>query len=381
MKILVFLLRWGFPLLLITDLSSELLENNTILNISRVLRFVILIFFVIENIKYFNLLKKFKFFWYFFFFNLIVFIYLLTDEVFLDGFWLYSKTLFWITGVNVLFIYNKKRIFTAYDFLKVIKKVIFVAFLFTILFFFRGALETEYNVASYLVLFMYPILLLSTNGYQKNMLYVVLAALSILITLKRGAILAFALGNLIYYLGLLANNFSFKKMLRGLFVILFLAFTTFYMIENQSSQNAERFSSEEFDLNNSKAGSGRVGMYTGLYEGWLNSDNIFFGHGNRQDFLRYKYNSTYAHSDIFGFLYNYGLFGITLILILYIKLIKFYNKYKKYDKSNANIILSLLVILILINIYSGMFVGSTNPIYFFAILPYLQFRNIKSNSG
>lgn len=372
MKILVFLLRWGFPLLLITDLGSELLKNNTILNISRFLRFFILIFFIAENVKYFRLLKEFEFFRYFSFFNVVVFIYLFTDVNFLGGFWFYSKNLFWILGINVLYIYNKKNIFTAYDFLKVVKKVIVIAFFFTILFFVNGQLETDYNVASYLVLFMYPILLLSTNGYQKNMVYVILSALAILITLKRGAILAFAIGNVIYYFGLLINNFSLKRLFSGLFILLFLGFTTLYMINEQSSQDAERFSSSQFDLNNSKAGSGRVGMYTGLFKGWVNSDNIVFGHGNRQDFFRNRFNGTYAHSDIFGFLYNYGLLGIGLIFVLYIKLIRFFNRYKKYDKNNANVILSLLAILVLINIYSGMFVGSTNPIYFFAILPYLQ---------
>lgn len=373
MKILVFLLRWGFPLLLITDLGSELLKNNAILNVSRFLRFFILIFFIIENVKYFRLLKKFEFFRYFSFFNLVVFLYLFSDVDFVGGFWFYSKNLFWILGINVLFVYNYKGIFTAYDFLKVVKKVIVIAFFFTILFFISGQLETDYNVASYLVLFMYPILLLSTNGYQKNMLYVILSALAILITLKRGAILAFAVGNIIYYFGLLANNFSLKRLFSGLFVLAFLTLATLYTIDEQNSQDAERFSSAQFDLSNSEAGSGRVGMYTSLYNGWINSDNIIFGHGNRQDFFRNRFYGTYAHSDIFGFLYNYGLLGIGLIFMLYIKVIGFFFRYKKYDKNNAYVILSLLAILILINIYSGMFVGSTNPIYFFAILPYLQY--------
>ena len=287
---------------------------------------------------------------------------------------MYSKTLFWTLGINVLFIYDQKRIFTEHDFLKVIKKVILIAFIFTAIFLFNGSMETEYNVASYLVLFMYPILLYNTNGYKKNMIYVLLSALAILITLKRGAILAFILGNFIYYLGLITNDFSVRKILSGLFLLLFLLFTTTYFINNLNSQDTERFSSEQFDLNNSKAGSGRVGMYTSLYEGWLNSDKILFGNGFRADYLRQESNNTFAHSDVFGFLYNFGLLGITLILILYVKLIKFYKTFKKYDRYNANIILSLLFILILINTYSGMFLGSTNPIYFFGLISYLQLK-------
>ena len=168
MKILVFLIRWGFPLLLITDLSSEFFESIFILNISRSLRIIILLFFIVENIRCFKLIKRFYFFWYFFSFNLILFIYLLSDEIFIDGFWLYSKTLFWTLGINVLYLYNSKNIFSFYYFLKVIRKIVFISFAFTLLFYFGGRLESDYNVAAYLVLFMYPFLLLSSKGFTKN---------------------------------------------------------------------------------------------------------------------------------------------------------------------------------------------------------------------
>ena len=84
---------------------------------------------------------------------------------------------------------------------------------------------------------------------------------------------------------------------------------------------------------------------------------------------------TYAHSDIFGFLYNFGLLGISLILLLYFKLIRFFYRIKKKNKQNANLILSLLAVLFLINLYSGMFIGSTNPIYLFSVLAYLNTTN------
>ena len=376
MRLLIFLIKWGFPLLLITDLSSELLENESILDISRSLRIVLLVFFIIENLKYFHLLKKFYFFRYFLLFNLVLFIYLFTDEVFLDGLWIYSKTLFWTSGLNVLYIYNQKKIFTANDFLKIIKKVIFISLFFTVLFYLNGNLENDYNVAAYLVLFMYPFLLLSTKAYKKNMMYVFLSAVSILITLKRGAILGFAISNVIYYLGVLSDTFSVKKLFNGLILLCFIILSPLYLINNQElGQNQDRFESDQFDIKNDNAGSGRIGMYTGLYLDWINSDNIIFGHGNRQDFLRFRTNGVYAHSDIFGFLYNFGLLGISLILLLYFKLIRFYYRIKKKNKQNANIILSLFAILVLINLYSGMLIGSTNPIYFFSILAYLQTTN------
>ncbi|WP_222612247.1 O-antigen ligase family protein [Psychroserpens burtonensis] len=306
-------------------------------------------------------------------FAFVLFLYLFTDRNFFEGFWIYSKMLFWILGINVLYVYGYLNVFTLIDFIDVIKKVVLVAFVFTIMFFITGYIKTDYNVASYLVLFMYPLVLLSTEGYKRNKFFVVLSALAILITLKRGAMIAFALGNLVYYLGNLKNDFSFKKLATGLIIFLALGFTGLYIIENQKDTTEERFSEEQFDPDNEKAGSGRVGMYTRLYEAWYYSDRHFIGFGNQEDSHRHIGRRTHAHSDIFGFLYNHGIIGIALILIFYIKVIKFYFSFRKYDKKNSSIILSLFVILVLVNFYSGMF-KTQDAIYFFALLPYLQLR-------
>ena len=131
------------------------------------------------------------------------------------------------------------------------------------------------------------------------------------------------------------------------------------------SQDSARFESDQFDIYNPKSGSGRVGLYTGLFLAWTNSDNFIFGHGNRQVYLTFTDGNTYAHSDLFGFLYNFGLLGVSLILFLYFKLIRFYYKVKKFNDGDHHIIFSVFVILFLINLYSGMLIGSTNSIYFF----------------
>lgn len=373
MKLLIFFIKWGFPLLLVTDLSSELLDSTFILNISRGLRLVMLVLIIKENILHFNIIKKFKFFKFFLLFAFVLFLYLFTDRDFFEGFWVYSKTLFWILGINVLFVYGYKNAFTIVDFIAVLKKVVFIAFVFTIMFYITGYIKEDYNVASYLVLFMYPLLLLSTDGFKYNKLFVILSALAILITLKRGAMIAFSLGNLVYYLGNLKTDFSLKKLVTGLLIFLALGFAGNYIFESQKSTIDDRFSEDQFDPNNEKAGSGRVGMYTRLYNAWYYSDNHFFGFGNQEDSHRTAGRRTHAHSDIFGFLYNHGIVGIILILILYVKVIKFFFSYRKYDKKNGPIILSLFVILVLVNFYSGMF-RTQDAIYFFALLPYLQLR-------
>jgi O-Antigen ligase len=373
LKLLIFLIKWGFPLLLITDLSSDLFQSTLLLNVSRSLRLIILILIIRENINNYNIIRKFYFFKYFTLFAVILFLYLFTDQDVFEGFWIYSKMLFWILGINVLYVYAFKNLLTLNDFIEVVKKVIVVAFVFTVLYFITGAIKDDYNIAAYLVLFLFPLVLLSTEGYSKNKFFLILSALAILITLKRGAMLAFALGNLVYYFGNLKNDFSFKKLTTGMFVFFVLGFAGLYILESQKDSIADRFSEEQFDPDNKKAGSGRVGAYTDLYESWLYSDNLILGFGNQEDSRRKVGRRIHAHSDIFGFLYNFGLVGIVLIFILYIKIIKFYFSFRKYDKKNSSIILSLFVILILVNFYSGLF-RTTDAIYFFALLPYLQLR-------
>ncbi|MFD2552348.1 O-antigen ligase family protein [Bizionia sediminis] len=358
--------------MLITDLSSELLNSEFLLNISRSLRFIILLLFIRVNIFNFHIIRKFQFSRFFFAFAVILFLYVFTDKDFLEGLWLYSKTLFWILGINVLFVLGYKNKLSFNDFIIVVKKVVFIAFTFTLIFFATGYIKEDYNVASYLVLFMFPIVLQSTLGYRKNKLLITIAALAILITLKRGAILAFVLGNLVYFFGILRIDFSVKKLAAGILLFLVLITSGLFVFNQQKNDIEGRFSEEQFDVSNEQAGSGRIGLYTNLTEAWFYSDNRLFGFGNQEDSRRNR-NRIHAHSDIFGFLYNHGIVGIILILFLYVKILKFYVYYRKYDKKNTPIILALLIILLLVNFYSGMF-RTTDAIYFFALLPYLQLK-------
>lgn len=292
----------------------------------------------------------------------------------MEGVWIYSKILFWTLGINVLFAYDYLGYFTFQDFLKVIKKVTVVAFLLTIHFVVTGFIKQDYNVAAYLVLFIYPILLYSSDKFTKNLPYLVMAAISILITLKRGAIIAFAVSNIIYYLYGVSKTLSIKLLFRGVLIVAVMGIMGFFFYESQKSTIADRFSEEQFDINNDKAGSGRVGMYTRLYEGWLESDSRLLGLGNQADTHRRAFRRTHAHSDIFGFLYNHGIVGIALIFLLYINILRFHHFYKKMDPSNSHIVIISLIVLVLVNLYSGL-LRSTEAFYIFAIFPYLQLKN------
>ncbi|WP_417876768.1 O-antigen ligase family protein [Winogradskyella sediminis] len=373
MKLLVFLIKWGFPLLLVTDLGSEFLSSNFVLNISRVLRILILVLLIKEYVLNFQIIRKFKLHTFFMVFLIVLFLYLFTDRDLFDGFWVYSKILYWVLGVNILFAYGYRGVLTMEDFTKVLKRVIYVAVGFSLIFFITGFIKDDYNVAAYLILFMYPLLLFSSYGYKKNVFFIVLSAFAILITLKRGAMIAFVAGNIVYYLGNLNADFSFKKLFTGLIILLSISFAGLTYFQLQEDEVGERFEEDQFDPSNERAGSGRIGAYTRIYDLWYNSDNKMFGFGNQEDTYRNVGKRTHAHSDIFGFLYNFGIVGILLIIWLYIKVIGFYFYYRKYDRENSVVILSLFAIMVLVNFYSGM-LRTTNVLYFFSVFPYLQLR-------
>ena len=377
MRILITLIKFGFPILLITDFSSNIFGSTTLLNISRTIRLFVLILFIIENIKYYSIIKKFYFFKVFSFFAVVLFLYIFTDRNFVEGVWMYLKLLFWVLGANVFFAYAYLGVFVFKDFLKVVKTVSIIAFIFTLYFYFSGFIKDDYNVAAYLVLSFYPIILYSSESFIKNRMFLLICMISVFITIKRGAVIAFSIGTLLYYLGALYSSFSMKKLFFGILMLSVFAFSAFYFAEQQSDRLDDRLSAEQFDVNNERAGSGRVGAYTRLFNGWYNSDNLVFGFGNQEDSHRHKgTRRTHAHSDIFGFLYNFGIIGIVLILLIYRKIILFHMIYRKLKGVNRLMVLVILTTLILVNTYSGLFY-ITETIYLFSLFPYLQIEGMK----
>jgi len=374
MRLLVFLIKWGLPLLVVMDLGTTIFANPSLLNISRGVRMFILLLFIIENIRHIKIIRKFHFAKFLFFFALIHFLYIFTDPIFTEAIWQFAKILFWILGLNVLFVYGYKNKLTLYDFEKVIKRIAVIAFLFTGVYYVTGLLETDYNAAAYLGVFIYPFLLYTSNNFKKNIFYILLVAITVMVTIKRGAVLAFLATNVIFYFWSLLTQFNIKKFMLGLTFLAVISFVGIYFIMKQVDRVEDRFSEEQLDINNPKAGSGRVGLYTSLFTEWIQSDNVIFGFGNQADSHRHgSWRRTHAHSDIFGYMYNFGLVGILLIILFYIKVIKFYIKYKRFDFGNSPIIISVLAALILVNIYSGLF-RIQEVMYLFSIFPYFQLQ-------
>ena len=367
------IVKFILPAVIVTDLLSELFGSALILNLSRTMRILLLTIFISENVRLINTIKNFRYFYYFLFFTLILFLYLLLSDPFIgNGIWEFSKLLCWVLGLNFFYAYFKKGLFGWPDFLKINKNVILVSFILTLAFISFGNINTKYNIASYINLLCFPICLASSNFYSKHKAHLLMASFSIIVTLKRGAILSFISCNIVYvflFIFHIKNSNTLKWSSIALHVrLLISAFILFILFYMQGDQLFERFSPEEFDLNNPLAGSGRILLYTSLFNEFYNSDNIIFGFGSRASAFRYGeefYDQYNAHSDFLQFMYDYGLVGLLLIFFIYRKLFKDYFFFK--NKTTNYIYFALIIsVLLPINIFSGAFLGSMNLIYLLA---------------
>lgn len=372
MKILIYLLKYGLPFLMFTDLASDIFDNSFLLNLGRGIRMVMLLFLLLENIRFYSSIKDFYFFRFNLLFAFILFLYVFTDQNVLEGLWLYFKTLFWVLGLNVLFVYMNRGYFNPEDLFKILKWNIIIASGFSMYFVVNQAGD-DYNLAAYTVLFMFPALLYFSEGFRKNKLLLLLASLAIVITLKRGAILAFALSSLVYFLYSNAQSLNIRTFMTGLLFLALIIFSGYFFFQQEKDLHKDRFTIEQFDIKNERAGSGRVGLYIQLYKAWKVSDGPtkIFGFGNQEDSRRNPSSRIHAHSDVLGFLYNFGIVGILLIAFLYVKVLRFYSKIRKESKALRIYVLIAFLILVMVNFYSGLF-RTQDAFYLFAVFPLVQ---------
>ena len=353
-RILLFI----FPLLMFTDLTSGLLGSNAILNIGRGLRLGLLLLFVVDFVRYWPVIRHYFLVSWAITYLFILFAYAWTDRDVQEAMWQFSKTVFWVLGAACLFAYQKIGLVSIESYFRLIRRVVLIAFGFTILYQLSGRIEDDYNVAAYTVTFTVPILFYMSNGFSRHTAYILLAFLAVLLTFKRGAMLALTIATISYFILYARINFSFSKAIKlATLVMLCLAVTASAFLVSEKNDMADRFSSSQFDLQNEAAGSGRVGLYGRLYRDWAEADAItqLVGHGNQEDSRRVSWRRTHAHSDVFGYLYNYGVVGVSLIASLYLFILYRILYLQSRCRHQAAVAVSAFIILVGVNFYSGMF--------------------------
>jgi hypothetical protein len=355
-------LSYAFSLLIATDTFYVLLSSPILLRISQTVRISLLVWFILSIFKVSSrrifeppIIK-----------GLIILIivclfYIPTDQILFEGIWMYFRMLFWVCGVlyfRVLFLKGLCDYRTFYNVF--IRNSLRTAAIMTFLYIILGGFSRDYNILAYLLLLMAPHIVFMSNGLRTNYVDLLLLVLGIVVTVKRGAILGLFLV-ILFSVVFTINLRNLRGILSLLGVGLILSLTL-VSITLQSSRLEDRVSSDQFDLSNESAGSGRVGMYTRLYMSTINSKYFLLGRGNQADSHRHGPNRrTHAHSDIFGFFYNYGLLGLTIVFALYMLLIR---TYRKATNEMKLLFLLCLTALVPINLYSGTYF-ITDTIYLF----------------
>ena len=355
-------------LTIITDWLSEIYFNDFFLNVSRGIRIFLLLYFFLNFIRHFNIIQHYFLTYYFIISGSVFLLYVQTDPNVNEGFWLFSKISYWYFGTMYfyyLLIKNKINYLFIFEWIKIL---IIIAVSFTIYFLSIGRLEEEYNANAYLMVFIFPLFVLDIKNISNNKILLFLLILSVVITLKRGALICISVSIIIAIIHyLLFYKINFIKRMVYFFTIIIFAFVLYsYMVSNYAERIEERFSEEQLDIESDKAGSGRSGMYKRLFESWLESEGYTFylGHGNQADSYLVPDRRTHAHSDFFGWIYNYGFVGLMLFILQYIFLIGFILFNYKYLRGYRYVCLIFISIVLIVNFISG-FYRDTYAFYLF----------------
>jgi hypothetical protein len=281
-----------------------------------------------------------------------------------------SKIVFWVIGSVVAYRLTLAGALTEKMLRRTVIATVILGAAFTIMLMTNPAVEGGQNASAYLLVWCMPLLLLVKKSWVVN-ISIAVAVIAILLTVKRGAMIALVLSLVAYGLSYLIihNNFNTFAKLAGSFIV--IAIIGSFIISTKWNIIEQRFEDT--------SGSGRDKLYGMLFEKWVHSDpsKLIFGYGIHS-VQRYTgqvfYHSEniigpYAHSDWLQYMFDFGLFGVSFLVWLHVKFLFLIRKSLRFGRSFTSPLIMGYVILFLVNIYSGHLMG-TNAIYLGLLLAY-----------
>ena len=239
------------------------------------------------------------------------------------------------------------------------------------------------NADGSVLLWCIPLLLLARAPFWALSLSG-LAAIAILMTVKRGSILALFAGLLFYGIILISTSSRQHKKRVFIIVALILATMTGGLLWQQENIQYR------VDKDNIRGdiGSGRSAFYRVIIEEWYNGNFISFLFGKGlltvPTTLESKYGAKiYAHSDWLEILHDMGVIGITLFVYLNFRIITVVISALWKQHAVASALAMGYLIFALRNIYSQCLVETaSDTIYFGLLLGYsCASLNIMGNQG
>ena len=178
--------------------------------------------------------------------------------------------------------------------------------------------EAPHMVISYYTLFILPLILL-TCGNKRRLFFIIFTTIVLTTSIKRGGIVAMALGLSAYALVYITTT---KKLKLSTFIIaigsLAILITLFLILADTDENNLiERFANMEND-----DGSGRKTVWSVVIKLILDSDFLpfIFGHGYNAVSMDANVGLS-AHNDFLEITYDYGLMGLAIYICAIISLI------------------------------------------------------------
>lgn len=296
-----------------------------------------------------------------------------------------SRVFFWIVGSFFIYRMTIFGIITEKVLISTISCVVLIGAILTAVFILYPGKEASQNIGIYGIVWCLPFVMIIKKKTAK-ILIMMIACFSIVLSLKRGAIIAMIASLCSYTFVYFMMNRNIQRAMYTFMigmVSLFIVVSTLFILKQIKpvfvSNRLREFSYLE---NYDKVGSGRGDFYVLLINKYLHSVdtsklNLIFGFGSRstQELIS-MHNRTqfdegaYAHSDWLQFMYDYGLLGIFIITLLHVWIFRLIsNFYAKRHPYTAQLTMCY-TIMFLKNIYSGM-LFFPQSIYFSMFIAYV----------
>lgn len=293
------------------------------------------------------------------FFIVLNFIYSLFSENIQTNLYLTIRILYWVQGTLVFYYLYLRGNFNTADLGRMMIATLLIGSSFTI-----GLMlnSQEYqNANAYLLLWCLP-LMFTFRQTLTTKLSILLGIIAIILTIKRGAILALVLSLLVFFLASVRISRTTISKMRIIGVATFTA----GFIGIVFSHIWDRLLLRLQDT----SGSGRDALYQGLVNKYMTGElhEVIFGFGvnSVQQFSKELFNSATgvaAHSDWFQYMFDFGLFGILFMLLLHYQFLRILIwNYKK--KTNLLPVISMAYTTFSLATIYSFILNSPNALFF-----------------
>lgn len=213
----------------------------------------------------------------------------------------------------------------------------------------------------YYVILSYPLVMLD-NARWKKIIATVLLIIIVFLSLKRGGIVAVVLGFFLYFL-LSSNKHWVRKFVVAGVAVLLLVYAIPIINEYTNGTLMVRY---EFTQDQGDE-EGRASMYPIVWRSVWDSSlaQMMVGHGHNGVVNDNVLQGLSAHNDYLEFLYDYGVFGLVLLLVYQVRLFRITIRSHKTEEGFLSTIFALtsIVVLSMVSIIFSYY-------YFLLIIPF-----------